>query len=693
MLKKLTLIVIALLPTVVGLAQNDVLELDDKNKRQLKALGKEAERNGNYYIALDYYKKLVEIDTIKNNLKNRMRLADMLRITRDYKFAEEQYAYITDSADTEFPLATYYLGMMQKANGKHDTAIVTFTRFKKLSRNVEDRKFKRLYKIELEGCYLATSLKDSTDNAVIANLGTDVNNPHIDFSPVPVTDNKIVFGSLKEKEKTYYEVENEDSVIAFPTRKFYVAEKQGDNWKFQGEWEGPFNSDDEDIANGSFSIDKKRFYFSKCAQNWQFKIICKIYYSEKVNGEWQEPQLMNELVNLEGYTSSHPTVGREPKKNQEAIYFVSDRERSKGGTDIWYTVYDKRKKTWKKPKTCGSKINTIGDEVTPFYDLKTKTLYYSTTGKPSIGGFDVYSAVGQTNKWEKHKHLGMPINSTANDLDFALKPSARGGFIISNREGGQSMYNPTCCYDIYDFTYSKFIEHKLFGEIFDQETGAKLTSGNAEVELYIVDGEEKLLAEIIPVKDGNYDLHLRPGMNYRVEVKREGYFTGHVDFSTENMSKSDSSKQDISLELIPPEPIIIPKINYNFDSDKLTEDSKTTLDTTLVILLTENPGFKIEIRAHTDSKGSEAYNNRLSQKRAESVVRYLVAKGIHNNRLIAKGYGESLPIAPNRNEDGSDNPEGRQRNRRTEFKIIGNFDPDLIEYDEEDVVTRKRKKG
>jgi len=181
-----------------------------------------------------------------------------------------------------------------------------------------------------------------------------------------------------------------------------------------------------------------------------------------------------------------------------------------------------------------------------------------------------------------------------------------------------------------------------------------------------------------------YELKLKPGFDYEVEIRKENYFSNTTKISTMKSVRSDSTKKDIVIEKIPETPILIPKINYDFDSDKLTKDSKTALDTSLVIILTDNPSFKIEIRSHTDNKGADAYNMKLSQKRAESVVRYLIEKGFSSNRLIAKGYGETLPIAPNTNPDGSDNPTGRHKNRRTEFKIIGNIDPDLIEYDESD---------
>jgi outer membrane protein OmpA-like peptidoglycan-associated protein/tetratricopeptide (TPR) repeat protein len=663
-------------------SQVEALELNEKRKKEIKSLGREAERNGKYYLALEYYKKLVNLDTA--NIKNQIHLADLLRYTRNYKEAEVHYQTICNIDVKEYPQAMFYLATMQKANGKHKEAISNLEKFKKLAKLVEDKKFKRLSETELLGCNLALTLKDSLPKATIVSLGSEVNNLHIDFSPIPLTDEQLIFGSLRETEEKFYKVKEDDiDTVKLPTRKFYTAQKQNNDWKFEGEWKGPFNSVDADVANGTFSLDKKRFYFTKCTQNWQFKVICKIYYSEKNGDEWKEPQLLDEQINMPGFTSTHPTIGRESKKNQEVMYFVSDREKGKGGLDIWYSEFDARRKTFKKPKNAGSVINSAGSEMTPYYDVKAKTLFYSSDGKPNIGGLDLYKALGETNKWAIPVHLGLPFNSYADDLDFALKPSGKGGFIVSNREGGLSIYNPTCCDDIYEFTYSTFVEIIYKGHIVNSDSN-NCIEGESVINIYITGKDGRFLSQSIPLDSCNYELKLKPGFEYELEVKKENYFSNNTKISTVKSVRSDSLNKDIAIQKVPETPILIPKINYDFDSDKLTPDSKKALDTSLVKILNDNPSFKMEIRSHTDNKGADAYNLKLSQKRAESVVRYLVEKGFNANRFIAKGYGETLPISSNTNPDGTDNPEGRRKNRRTEFKIIGNIDPNLIEYDESD---------
>lgn len=657
-------------------AQEKGIDMSNKKEGQLKRLAYEAERTGQPYLALEYYKQVAAKDS--SDIDNLLHLADLFRYTRNYSEAQKYYQLVCDKDAKGNPDALFYLATMQKANGQHKQAIETLLKFKKVAKNANNQNLKRLAATELEGCNLAIALKDSIAKTVVGSLGNKVNSPHIDFSPIPLADDKIVYGSLREKEELIYKKEETDS-LKLPTRKFYVAEKNEDIWDFWGEWDGPFNSDNENLGNGTFSLDGKKFYFTKCSTNWQYKVICKIYCSEKKGETWGEPQLMDENINMPNFTSTHPTIGRESKNNQEVLYFVSDRENGRGGLDIWYSEFDKRRKTFKAPKNAGAKINSVGNEITPFYDVKTKTLYYSTDGKANIGGLDIFKAEGETNKWMPSVNLNTPINSTADDIDYALKPSAKGGYLVSNRAGGKSLYNATCCDDIYEFIYSNFIEITYSGKVLDKLSKA-CEMGETSLNVYIINNDEKYLSESVDLKNCDYLLKLRPGFNYIVEANKDGYFNNSIEISTMKVLKSDSIVKNIEVEKMPEKPMVLQSLTYDFNSAQLSADSKNILDTTLVVLLKKNPDIMIEIYSHTDNKGSDAYNLKLSQQRAESVVNYLASKGFNRNRFKAVGYGETLPIAPNENPDGSDNPSGRQTNRRTEFKITGKIDPNSIEY-------------
>lgn len=657
----------------------DRASIIEKNHSKMWRLAKEAKRTGNNYLALEYFEAIYAEDSTDINLS--LDLAELYRNTHNYVRAEIFYSIIIKSKLIEkYPDAYFFLAQAQKNNGKYNEAKSNLLLFKKKLGNARDPRLKKLYKSELEGCEMVLAHDKDSNTLFVHNVGTNINHPHIDFSPIPVGDDRLIYGSYPDDDERIFLL-NDSSEFDTQKRSLYEAQKINGEWQSKGELEGPFNDPEMDIANGCFSLDSSRFYFSKCTTNWQYKVVCSIYETKKINGKWSQPELLNELINMPDYTSTHPTIGRESRKNNEVLYFVSDREGGKGGRDIWFAEFDPRKKSFKKARNAGSKINTVGDEMTPFYDLPTKTLFYSTDGKANLGGLDIYSAKGETSKWEPAQHLGFEINSSADDLDYVIKSSNRGGFFVSNRAGGQSLYHSTCCDDIYEFEFSKYIDIQIVAVVFDNEQN-KLQDG-LKLNLYLVAESGKLLIQNVESLDDLKQFKLRPNQNYELEVKKDGYFPGNINISTNGVVESVQLKKDVTLEKYPQEPILIPNINFDFDSPNITKQSKAILDTTLLVLFQKHSTIQIEISAHTDNKGSDSYNLTLSQKRAESIVKYLNSKGVPLNQMIAIGYGETKPIAPNTNQNGSDNPTGREKNRRVEFTILGEIDPDL---DESEVV-------
>jgi outer membrane protein OmpA-like peptidoglycan-associated protein len=204
---------------------------------------------------------------------------------------------------------------------------------------------------------------------------------------------------------------------------------------------------------------------------------------------------------------------------------------------------------------------------------------------------------------------------------------------------------------------------------------------NAVVEIFFIDKvtKEKVLVKRVSTDaGGNYSTSVEPGHDYFVVVKKDDYLGTSGEFTTQDVLANKNINVDLQLVRKPKLPIHIPNVHYLYDRSELEEGSKIPLDTTVLKLMIDNPEIIVEIMAHTDSKGTDAYNLKLSQKRAESVVKYLLSKGIAPRRLKAKGYGETMPVAPNSNPDGTDNPLGRAKNRRTDFKIIGVIDAEII---------------
>ncbi len=691
---------------------------------QIKNFAKNAIRVGDIYTAIDYLEVYTQLKP--ENYKEIFMLAELYRKSRDYVKAEKWYLKAYRGDEKKYIKALYYHALMQKMNGKYDLASQNFIKFRKKCKGLKDaRLYKKLAQNEVRGCEIAPILIDSSLKVLITHLDTSVNKAHIDFAPVSINEQTMLYSSLKADKIKYYNPN--DTLDKIPVRKFYLAKKHGENWKNIGEFEGPFNDPEINSGNGAFSPDGMKFYFTRSEKNWQNKVISKIYVSEKFRGKWTEPEKMPEPINNPKYTTTQPTIGIESVKNEEVMYFVSDRPGGKGGLDIWFTIYNKKKKSFKLPKNAGSKINTIGDEMSPYYDMETRKMFFSSTGHPGIGGYDIFKSTGEVRRWTQPENIGYPINSQADDVYYAVNKDRERAFFVSNREGGVSLKNSTCCDDIYGFRWTEYIHIAVKGPVFEMVNLQKVDTliqyieritdtleidtigidslnidslpklvdivieidtssveqmkmlNDADVTLYLVeledDIEETYLVKSMKARNaGNYIFALEQGNNYRLIAECDGYFNTQADISTTKIITSDTLEQALELKKIPIKAIVLENIYYEFDKADLTENAKTTIDSTILMILKDNPKLIVELSSHTDSKGDDDYNLKLSQERAESVVNYLIIGGIEKKRLIATGYGEIRPVAPNTNPNGSDNPEGRQENRRTEFKVIGSSD-------------------
>ncbi len=650
---------------------------------QLKRFAQNAQRKGDIYSAITYYEAY-----LKNNSSSYSEwyeIANLYRKARDYQKSEKAYKIIIDNVITKFPDAQFYYARMLKANGNYEAAKAEYTKFT-TSKNNSDldniKQLKKLAKAEIAGCDTAIELSKGKYSAIVNHLNESINKAHVESSPLLLDSNTLIYSSLNEEYLKLYEIENQDSI---PVRKFYVAKREDKQWNGGTPLKGPFNEKNANVSNGSLSPDGKRFYFSKCKPNFEGKMICRLFVSTKEKEIWSTPKDLGDIVNSEEFTSTMPTVGFDSKKNQEVVYFVSDRaQSSKGGLDLWYTSYDTKKKLYKEPKNLGGTINTVGDEMTPTYDAENKTLYYSSDGLPGLGELDIYQSVGEIKAWSVPENIGAPFNSSADDIYYIKGKNAkeRSGFFVSNRKGGVSLMNETCCDDIYEYSDPQYLNIFIAGKIIEvssesiEKPGAPVVK--APVSLFKVnkDSTESLLKTTLTNEKGEYSFQVEQGKNYKVLAEAQGYLNKKVEVSTETVTKSDTLKTNIGIKQTPKGSIVISNIYYETAKAELRPDSRASLDKELVDLLKDNPKLIIEISSHTDDVGTNEYNQKLSQARAESVVNYLIGHGIDKSRLIAKGYGEGKPIAPNTT------PEGRQKNRRTEFKIIGYVKNVEVSYEE-----------
>lgn len=673
---------------------------------QLLKQAKTAEKSGDIFTAIDYYKIYDEI--IPGRPKVQSALGRLYHREKNYREAKVYLlnSYKLDPAKNVMDL--FHYATCLHTLGEYEDAKQYFQLFISETKGNKDLKEEsKLAKTHIEGLSAIQVWKDSSINVIIKLLDTAVNKPHIDFSPIPYEKNKLIWASLPESELKYYDPDKDK----LPVRKFYIAQREGDKWKNLGEFDTTINGVDINTGNGAFSADKTRFYFSRCQKDYTQKIACQLFVSNLVDNLWQTPVALPEIVNTPLTSNTMPTVGVS-RLNSDVIYFISDRPEGRGGTDLWFTYFDPKKDEWKEPKNCGKKVNTIVDEITPYYNIDTKTLYYSSNGLPGLGGFDIYKTFGEGKSFDGPVNIGYPINSSFDDLYYILEETRQRGYLSSNRNGGYSLRHENCCDDIYEFIYRDYIVVAVTGKIFGitdslffksiedeyrEEMALSLNvldkSEDIEllyeypVNLFMIDKNtgKELFVKTDFTTPGHYFFNLEQGFDYVITVKDFNKKEKRLPFSTKNITRSDTLELDaIIVNTFPEQSFVVKNIYYEFAKAELTDTARITLDNTIYKIMSAYPEIIIEISSHTDSVDTEEFNMKLSQDRAQSVVDYLIMKGINPERLVPKGYGEGFPIAPNTHPDGRDNPEGRQKNRRTEFKVVGqlNNEEEIIYEDE-----------
>lgn len=681
-MRKIVFILGLMIVALTGVAQQDFTLFGDA---KLKKLIAEATIQGDRYTLVELYKILATRNPSIGEYS--WQYAEMLRSINNYGKAERIYKRVLDNGGPKFGKAGYYYGLMTMQNEDYERALKIFADFKKNYKAPDATDFMKKVKEHVKGCEAALAARKNPEKIELEFVDESVNKAYSEFSPIMVGDTGLIYASRKARKVIKYEMDEKPEYL--PRSRFYKANWVDNEWVVRGNLKGPFNDLGADVGNGAFNRDGTRFYYTKCNRNEDNKMICALYYSNFNDSleTWSEPVRLPENINLEGYTTTQPSIGKDLKTNAEIVYFVSDRPGGIGGLDIWYTSRD-RWGDYAEPINLNRKINTVHDEMTPFFDPSTSKLYFSSKGWNSTGGFDVFYSQGQLAKWVKPTSMGYPINSGADDLYFVTNESNSAGFMVSNRPGGIALKHPTCCDDIYSYTYPDRLEFAVEGDVKDDSSISKLD--NAIVSLYLL-GEstcgdpnhdkefckkngcdmEVLINRQQVDEEGHFEFNLMAESNYMVSVYNKGYMNDNFQLSTKGLIYSEKFLHNFLINKISDSAVVIKNIYYGYDSALLTATSKRRLDSVLVPLLKQNSHIIVEIGSHTDSRGSDQYNNLLSHDRARSVVIYLKDQGIEETRIFAKGYGESQPLAPNEKPDGSDNPEGRALNRRTEFRITG----------------------
>lgn len=380
---------------------------------------------------------------------------------------------------------------------------------------------------------------------------------------------------------------------------------------------------------------------------------CDLYISYQTNEGWSTPENLGYIVNTEFWESA-PSLS--PDKRD--LYFASRRPGGYGGSDI-YICHRLPNGRFSEPENLGATINTAGDESCPFIHADNQTIYYTSNGHLGYGGDDLFfSKKGPKGSWSSPTNLGYPINTIENEGSLVIAADGKTAYYASDRSDSHGNL------DLYTFELRSDIRPSrtvwIKGKVYDKKTGKGLPSA---VELTELTGKE-ISSKVQTDENGNYLITLPIGKDYAFNVNRKGYLFYSANFPMSQKSPDSTYNVDIPLQPIELNASIVLK-NIFFDSKmfELKTESTTELDK-VVQLLKDNPTLKIEISGHTDNVGKATDNLQLSEKRAQSVVKYLALKGIAPERLSSKGYGANQPVAPNTTE------EGRSQNRRTELKIL-----------------------
>lgn len=619
-------------------------------------------REGSYFNAIEYYSELLAEQPRNPYLV--YQLAECYYFSRDYVPAAQNYAYVYSLASKLYPEAKFKEAQMLKMQGLYDSSIHAYQKF--IADNPKTyKKLKKTALREIDGCNMGKNSINDPVAVTIKNAGPNVNSAYTELSPYPLGDTALLFSSMNQNKVIEKDKRNRANYMArFMTshKQYYVPDVDSFQWPLAFN-DGPFNDPHAHTGNGCYSPGGDRFYFTRCAEADSSKVNCKIYVSKFEGSKWGEPKVIGFGVN-EGGSNTQPFVAKVGKK--EVLFFSSNRTiQSRGKFDIWYSIIDPLRGSYRRPQNCGKQVNTEGNEATPYYDSRVNKLYFASDGHVTMGGFDIYEATGGPSRYTGVQNMGYPINTSADELYFIKDPVGKpDAYVVSNRIGSIALKNPTCCDDIWRIQ----TEPKL--QILGKVVNARTQQQMEDVVVKMVD--ESGTMRTYNSTDGAFQFNIGRDHNYVVTGDKAKFLSTRAQVSTEGIKRSDAD-QTVSVVVYLDSITIngnfhVSNVYYDFNKADLRPESIASLDS-LTAFMKDNPSLSVEIYSFADSIGSNDYNKSLSLRRADAVRNYLTSQGIEGSRMIPKAFGERLPVKPN-SIRGIDYPTGRQLNRRTEFRIV-----------------------
>ncbi len=616
---------------------------------------------------LSYTKAIVKYEKAlrgqPDNIDVKLKLANAYRILNDATAAEKYYAEVADSVELPTEEKLHYAQVLMK-NDKYEAARPYLEQYLKV--NPTDQ--------------LARDLLASTERAPVMMEDTMA---YI-LKPLPLDFLVSMFGPVAYGSGFVFAAETE-IIRAASTNPwtgysfldmYYMDKDAAGDWNIPREFSPELNGRFHD-GPATFNKDQTEIIYTRSAMRTEKKRLVNeenenqfyLYRSVKKDGKWQEPTMLP--FNNVNYSVGHPALS----PDDGVLYFSSDMPGGYGGSDLYKSIRQ-GEDGWSEPINLGSTINTPGNEVFPYVSRSGK-LYFSSEGHLTLGGLDVFESELQGDLWSSPKNLAYPLNSSRDDFGIYFDKGDTTGLVSSSRSGVDM---------IYSFAKIKpiFVLHGI----------AKLKANQTplkDVRITLVNFTDGDTAIMRTPADGKFSFNLLPNKKYKIIGEKEGYFTLSEEFKTGpgGLEKDIDFSFDID-EIVASESgtgsgksadgngvaakvYDIGEIHYDYNKSNIRMNAQPSLDK-LARLLKDNPKVTIEVQAHCDSRGGDAYNLNLSNRRAASAVDYLVGKGVNRSRLKTKGFGESRPV--NKCVDGVECTEAEhQQNRRAEFIVLKNDTP------------------
>ena len=584
---------------------------------------------GEYYDAATQYRKAyTQTPSKERTLKGQraMKLAECYRRINLTNKAITAYnnAVRYKQADS---LTQFYLGQLHLRNGNYKEAAKHYqTAIDSLP---ADNPYRTLAKNGLKSAQMAPQWRKEGSDYTVKRMDI-FNSRRAEYAPMLAGDEheQLFFTSTRNQAQG----DEYSGITGAKAADIFMAQKDD-----KGKWGKPQAIDSELNSNFDegaccFSPDGRTMFLTQCKTDANYPRYATIVVSQRNDAAWSKPTEL--IISKDTLTSfAHPAVS----PDGEWLYFVSDMPGGLGGYDIWRCRLFGNNEVGMM-ENLGEPVNTPGDEMFPTF-RPNGDLYFSSNGHPGMGGLDIYIL----SKGGKLSHPGSPLNSQGDDFGMTFEGKRNQGFFCSNRGDSRG-------YDhIYSF-YNPEIVQTVKGWVYEQD-GYELPAA----QVYMV-GNDGTNLKLSVRGDGSFTQEIKAGVDYVFLGTCKGFLNHQQQLRVDPVTESQEYVLQFPLANISA-PVLIENIFYDFDKATLRPKSQTALDE-LVKLLNENPNITIELSAHTDYKGSDQYNERLSQRRAESVVNYLIANGIAADRLTPKGYGEEQQEQCN------------QLTRRTEFIVL-----------------------